>query len=72
MHFGIMTLNNEIPYKRPILKQLPTFINTKGVIKELDEKHGGLYHTKSSSKDLFSDKGKSKRPMTSKAALNQG
>jgi hypothetical protein len=46
MQFGIMTLNNHIPYKRPILKQLPVFVNAKDVLKELKEKHGGLYSTK--------------------------
>lgn len=31
-HFGIMTLNNHIPYKKPILKSMPVFVNAKGVI----------------------------------------
>jgi len=49
MKFGIMTLNNHIPYKRPILKQVPFFVNANSVLKELEEKHGGLYSTKSDS-----------------------
>jgi hypothetical protein len=31
-HFGIMTLNNNIPYKKPILKSMPVFVNARGVI----------------------------------------
>jgi hypothetical protein len=41
-----MTLNNHIPYKRPILKQLPCFVNAKGVLKEIEKNHGGLYSNK--------------------------
>lgn len=50
-HFGIMTMNNHIPYKKPILKSMPApaNINAKGVIHELDKKHGGLYYIKYSS-----------------------
>jgi len=45
--FGIMTLNNHIPYKRPVLKSLPYYVNARGVLQELNAKHGGLYSTKS-------------------------
>jgi hypothetical protein len=45
--FGIMTLNNHIPYKRPVLKSLPYYGNARGVLRELNAKHGGLYSTKS-------------------------
>ena len=34
--FGIMTLNNQIPYKKPILKQAPVFVNARGIIYELE------------------------------------
>lgn len=45
--FGIMTLYDQIPYKKPILKQAPSaHVNARGVIRELEEKYGGLYHTK--------------------------
>jgi hypothetical protein len=27
LHIGIMTLNNHIPYKKPILKASPVFVN---------------------------------------------
>lgn len=30
--FGIMTLGNNIPYKKPILKSMPVFVNARGVI----------------------------------------
>lgn len=40
---GIMTLNNHIPYKKPVLKQMVVFVNAKGVLHELEQKHGGLY-----------------------------
>ena len=42
----MMTLNNNIPYKRPVLKSSPVFVNTRGVLQQLDRKHGGLYSTK--------------------------
>jgi hypothetical protein len=43
-HIGIMTLNNHIPYKKPILKASPVvFVNARGVIHEIESKHGGLY-----------------------------
>ena len=41
-----MTLNNHIPYKRPVLKLMPCFVNARGVLRELKDKHGGIYHTK--------------------------
>jgi hypothetical protein len=44
--FGIMTLNHHIPYKKPILKQTPVFVNAKGVIHDLEAHHGGLYASK--------------------------
>lgn len=44
--FGIMTLNNHIPYKRPVLKLMPCFVNARGVLQELKDKHGGIYATK--------------------------
>lgn len=32
-HFGIMTLSNHVlPYKKPVLKSMPVFVNAKGVI----------------------------------------
>ena len=46
MKFGLMTLNNHIPYKRPVLKQMPVYVNARGVLQELKEKHGGIYSTK--------------------------
>ena len=46
-----MTLNNHVPYKKPILKQNAVFVNAKGVIQELEQKHGGLYGTKSTTKN---------------------
>ena len=45
-HFGIMTLNNLIPYKKPVIKEMPCFVNARGVIKEIEEKHGGFYQNK--------------------------
>ena len=45
-NLGIMTLNNQIPYKRPILKAMPCFVNAKGVLDEIDRNYGGLYTTK--------------------------
>jgi hypothetical protein len=47
-HLGIMTLNNEIPYKRPILKAMPCFVNAKGVLDDINKNHGGLYTNKES------------------------
>lgn len=35
-NFGIMTLNNLIPYKKPILKSTPVFVNAKGVMHDLE------------------------------------
>jgi hypothetical protein len=32
LHIGIMTLNNHIPYKKPILKASPVFVNAWGVL----------------------------------------
>ena len=40
-----------IPYKKPILKQsASSFVNAKGVIRELEMKHGGIYSNGASSK----------------------
>ena len=47
-----MTLNNHIPYKRPVLKSLPYYVNARGVLQELKDKHGGIYTTKT---DLLND-----------------
>ncbi|CDW77723.1 UNKNOWN [Stylonychia lemnae] len=47
-HFGIMTLNNNIPYKKPILKSMPVFVNARGVIQDLEQNHGGLHFLKNS------------------------
>ena len=30
--FGIMTLKNEIPYRKPILKDSCVFVNARGVL----------------------------------------
>lgn len=49
--YGIMTLNNHIPYRKPILKDCPLFVNAKGVMREIEKHHGGLYFTKGQSKD---------------------
>jgi hypothetical protein len=48
---GIMSLNNQsLPYKKPILKQYPgIYVNTKGVIDELNRDFGGLNELRSSS-----------------------
>lgn len=46
--FGIMTLGNNIPYKKPILKSMPVFVNARGVIQDLELHHGGLYKLKNS------------------------
>jgi len=43
-----MTLNHNIPYKKPILKAMPVFVNARGVIQDLEQNHGGLYFLKSS------------------------
>ena len=47
-----MTLNNHIPYRKPILKQSPVFVNARGVMQELDDKHGGLYFTRGANKNV--------------------
>lgn len=69
-HLGIMTLNHEIPYKRPILKAMPCFVNAKGVLDEIERKHGGLYSNKESMRDVSHLKQFNKkireRPWTSK------
>ena len=41
-----MTLNHLIPYKKPVLKSTPVFVNAKGVMHELEVNHGGLYTNK--------------------------
>ena len=51
IHFGIMTLNQSIPYKKPIIKSMPVFVNARGVMQELEEKHGGLHTNKNNQKD---------------------
>jgi hypothetical protein len=38
-----MTLNKNIPYKKPVLKASVVFVNARGVIYEIQTKHGGLY-----------------------------
>jgi hypothetical protein len=43
-----MTLNHNIPYKKPVLKATPVFVNAKGVIKDLERNHGGLFFLKNS------------------------
>eukprot|EP00347_Sterkiella_histriomuscorum_P005627 403355874 len=45
-HFGIMTLNHHIPYKKPILKTMPVFVNARGVMQDLEHNFGGLYFIK--------------------------
>jgi hypothetical protein len=35
MRYGMMTLNNHIPYKKPVLKSQPVFVNARGVLQEL-------------------------------------
>ena len=50
-HFGIMTLNHNIPYKKPILKSMPMFVNARGVIQELEDFHGGLHTQKNNQQD---------------------
>ena len=41
-HVGIMTMNNLIPYKKPIIKQNPIAVNAKDVIREIEDRHNGL------------------------------
>ena len=41
-HIGIMTMNNLIPYKKPIIKQNPIAVNAKDVIREIEVRHNGL------------------------------
>jgi hypothetical protein len=43
IHIGIMTLNSSIPYRRPVMKGTPVYVNAKGIMKEIEQKHGGLY-----------------------------
>ena len=50
-NFGIMALNNLIPYKKPVLKSTPVFVNAKGVMHELEQNHGGLYVSKANKND---------------------
>lgn len=44
--FGLFTMNKQIPYKKPVLKQSSIFVNARGVIHEIETKHGGLYFSK--------------------------
>jgi hypothetical protein len=48
---GIMSLNNQaLPYKKPILKNLPgIYVNTRGVLQEINRDYGGLNEIRSSS-----------------------
>lgn len=40
---GLLTSNNMLPYKKPILKQASAYnINTRGVLEELYRDYGGL------------------------------
>jgi hypothetical protein len=41
-----MTLKNHIPYKKPVLKQTPVFVNARGVFYEIEKDHGGIYFSK--------------------------
>ena len=52
---GIMSLNNKnLPYKKPILKRVPgIYVNTRGVIQELNKDHGGIHDLRSSSQVLI-------------------
>ena len=42
-HVGLLTFNNCLPYKKPILKEASSYnVNTKGVLQELYRDYGGL------------------------------
>ena len=67
-----MTMNNLIPYKKPIIKQNPIAVNAKEVIREIEIKHNGLYSLSQQGLDEFDSnksKGKRIRPKTGKPQI---
>jgi len=73
-HIGIVTMNHKIPYRKPILKQVTSTIGTRGngvlilslgVIKEIEEKHGGL-----SAKNFISATGEARKSPKGKPMEN--
>lgn len=46
-HIGIMTLGGSIPYRKPVLKSSPVFVNARGVIRDLENRFGKLVYSPS-------------------------
>ena len=68
-HIGLFSNQNKIPYKRPVIKQMPFAVNAKEVIRELEEHGTGMGMSYTGLDNGNSPKEKKVRPKTSKPGI---